>query len=170
MVTSFTSPQAGSMVPGPDGNLWTISPAQGLYAITAARTASMFTPPALGAHGAALGAVAVGPDSNIWFTERELRQTDPEANRIGRLELPSTIDEFKVCSGPLAITAGADGNLWYTTDKPVIGRITPAGKVTEFPLRTVTTGTLWTIASSAGTAASVWVLEDDGTIARITPP
>jgi hypothetical protein len=38
------------------------------------------------------------------------------------------------CS-PALITSGPDGNLWFTEDcKNTIGRITPAGRITEFPL------------------------------------
>src|SRR5262249_23331445 len=49
---------------------------------------------------------------------------------------PAVITEFPVLtagSDPFGITAGPDGNLWFTEqigDK--IGRITPSGTVTEF--------------------------------------
>jgi hypothetical protein len=47
------------------------------------------------------------------------------------------LDWFPVAA-PNAITAGPDGNLWFTTgelDGPFgIGRITPQGKVTRYPL------------------------------------
>ena len=35
---------------------------------------------------------------------------------------------------PFEITAGADGNLWFTDQgkRPAIGRITPQGRITEF--------------------------------------
>ena len=55
----------------------------------------------------------------------------------------ATITEFSLptaFSGPLGITAGPDGALWFTeagtggTSK--IGRITTAGAITEFPLPT----------------------------------
>ena len=36
------------------------------------------------------------------------------------------------------LTAGPDGNLWFTTvaftDRNKIGRITPSGQITEFPI------------------------------------
>src|SRR6478672_9083525 len=41
-------------------------------------------------------------------------------------------------SAPRAITLGSDGNMWFTESSPnlpaTIGRITPAGAVTEFPV------------------------------------
>lgn len=40
-------------------------------------------------------------------------------------------------SMPLSITAGPDGNLWFTSSpKNQIGRITPTGQITEFTLPT----------------------------------
>src|SRR5262245_12555310 len=45
------------------------------------------------------------------------------------------IQEFSVPnpnSDPAGITAGADGNLWFT-DGEKVGRITVAGQITEFP-------------------------------------
>src|SRR5260370_37288280 len=48
-----------------------------------------------------------------------------------------TITEFPLLSndsGPSGITAGPDGNLWFTQAGGKIGRITPAGNITEFPL------------------------------------
>jgi virginiamycin B lyase len=48
--------------------------------------------------------------------------------------------EFSVptpASGPYGITAGPDGNVWFTEAfASKIGRITPAGAFTEFPLPT----------------------------------
>lgn len=52
-----------------------------------------------------------------------------------------TIKEFPVTasSQPASITRGSDGNLWFTEHGANnIGRITPAGIVTEFPLPTAT--------------------------------
>src|SRR5262245_63763381 len=63
--------------------------------------------------------------------------------RVTALEgrwVPSTISEFALpplsfggSFGATAITAGSDGNVWFTD--PVantVGRITPSGQVTEF--------------------------------------
>src|SRR5262245_23754173 len=49
-------------------------------------------------------------------------------------------DEFPIPTagaGPIGITTGPDGNLWFTeylANK--IGRITPSGTITEFPVPT----------------------------------
>ncbi|HEY2798766.1 MAG TPA: S-layer homology domain-containing protein [Thermoanaerobaculia bacterium] len=47
-----------------------------------------------------------------------------------------SVDEFPLPSGgiPQDLTAGPDGNLWFTEITQKIGRVTPAGVVTEFPV------------------------------------
>jgi hypothetical protein len=66
------------------------------------------------------------------------------------------------------IALGPDGNLWFAENNvSKIGRITPAGVVTEFPL-TPNSGPMW-IAS--GPDGNVWFTEYDSTrrVGRITP-
>jgi streptogramin lyase len=81
-------------------------------------------------------------------------------------EVKGTITEFPLPlaqnaqTSPLSITAGSDGNLWFTeivngpaSQRSKIGRVTPTGTVSEFPLPTPTSvptsitqgpdGTLW---------------------------
>jgi streptogramin lyase len=52
--------------------------------------------------------------------------------------VPAILSEFPVptaASGPTDIVLGADGNFWFTElNADRIGRITPAGVVTEFTL------------------------------------
>ena len=83
----------------------------------------------------------------------------------------ATVVEFPVpttASAPTGITAGADGNLWFTENSANnIGRITPAGVVTEYAVPT---------SSSApdditrGPDGNVWFTETSGNnIGRITP-
>ncbi|SOE06506.1 hypothetical protein [Streptomyces sp. Ag109_G2-15] len=62
--------------------------------------------------------IATGPDGNVWFTQ-------PQDVQIGRN------------STPVGIAAGADGNLWFTEyNSHKIGKITPAGAITEYPVPT----------------------------------
>src|SRR5258708_25927046 len=54
-----------------------------------------------------------------------------------------TITEFSIPpaeSDPVGITAGPDGNLWFTTPINEIGRITTTGLVTAFPIPTANSG------------------------------
>jgi streptogramin lyase len=83
---------------------------------------------------------------------------------------PGTITSFSLptaASHPEAITAGPDGNLWFTEffgNK--IGRITPGGTITEFPLA-ASSGPSGIIAGPDG---NLWFTEySGGKIGRITP-
>jgi len=132
------------IVAGPDGNLW---------------FADNGTTPAIGVinpstqeikecsaglnEGSVPHGIAAGPDGNLWFTDNG---TTPAIGRIN----PSTceIKEFSTGAntvpgggtgsyGPWGITAGADGNVWYTEGGTTevgkaICRITPTGTITCF--------------------------------------
>jgi streptogramin lyase len=86
--------------------------------------------------------------------------------------LEITIDEFPVPGGgPVGITAGPDGNLWFGEwCGYMIGRITTDGSVTSFP-----TSGACTLFGTAGADGNMWFtvpLYGDppgGYIARITP-
>ncbi|MDQ2903703.1 MAG: hypothetical protein M3Y81_09140, partial [Chloroflexota bacterium] len=68
--------------------------------------------------------------------------------KIGRITPAGHISEFPLSphnSGPLGITAGPDGALWFTEVgltaqsgkyESLIGRMTPTGQFSEFPLPT----------------------------------
>ena len=62
------------------------------------------------------------------------------SNKIGRISPSSTIKEFPVPTangGVYVITAGPDGNLWFTEGTAnKIGRISPSGTIKEFPVPT----------------------------------
>lgn len=138
-----------------------------------------------------LVAIAAGPDGNMWFTEsgapgREgLGPGETGAAKIGTITPTGNISEYPL-STPYTtlggITSGPDGNLWFTeTFYPAIGgsppplggaigRISPTGTVTEFPLpkgggsspRAITVGpdgNLWFTTTGFTTTA----------IGRITP-
>src|SRR5262249_8615852 len=72
-------------------------------------------------------------------------------------------------SGPFGITAGLDGNLWFTESiGNRIGRITPTGTITEFSVG-LTPGSR-PVAITAGRDGNLWFTElDGGRIGRITP-
>ena len=72
-------------------------------------------------------------------------------------------------SGPVGITAGPDGNLWFTEiGGNRIGRITPTGTVTEFSSG-ITAGSE-PLGITAGPDGNLWFTEIGGNrIGRITP-
>jgi streptogramin lyase len=78
--------------------------------------------------------IAVVPDGTVFATE-------PYASRIARVGPDRRVTEFATPTpdaGPTAITAGPDGNAWFVESAPggaaAVGRITPAGAITEFPV------------------------------------
>jgi len=89
-----------------------------------------------------------------------------------------TITEFPLPAGtrPFDITAGPDGNLWFTDvrDNAIgIGRITTAGGVTEFSIAPHPDLVLPSGAIAAGPDGNLWIAITDfdgfGLIGRITP-
>jgi virginiamycin B lyase len=61
------------------------------------------------------------------------------------------------CATNYGITAGLDGNLWFTElDANKIGRITPGGTITEFPL----SSQALPFGISGGSDGNVWFAED----------
>jgi streptogramin lyase len=82
------------------------------------------------------------------------------------------ITEFPIptpASAPVGITAGPDGNLWFTeTSVDAIGRITPAGVVMEFSVG-ITPGSM-PYEITAGPDGNLWFTESNANqIGRITP-
>jgi virginiamycin B lyase len=67
---------------------------------------------------------------------------------------------------PQRITAGPDGNVWFTEpDLHLLARITPSGTITEFPL--LTGIGLYDI--TRGPDGNMWFAEEFGRLGRITP-
>ena len=61
--------------------------------------------------------------------------TPTSAKQISEFPIPTS------SSSPFAITAGPDGNLWYTEDTANrIGQITPSGRISEFSVPTSGSG------------------------------
>ncbi|MHB1534556.1 MAG: virginiamycin B lyase family protein [Acidimicrobiales bacterium] len=85
------------------------------------------------------------------------------------VEYPVSPSESSLGVDPRQITAGPGGNLWFTeqvADK--IGRITPSGTITEFPLPT---GNAGPARITAGPDGNLWFTEQNANqIAVITPP
>jgi streptogramin lyase len=69
------------------------------------------------------GAMTVGPDGNLWFTD---------SGKIARITPQGVITEFTVPNQPTAvplpgIAGGPDGNLWFIAGTK-LGRISPQGR------------------------------------------
>jgi streptogramin lyase len=143
--------------PGSDGNLWFSAnePTALVERITPAGTIERFGA-GLDRRAEYVGPFARGADGNIWFRVEKRpprRRSGAETGRtaIGRIGPSGAIAEFSDClremplfAGPNFLTRGPDGNVWFTTwpsgdnvhptraSVPSIGRVTPAGQITEF--------------------------------------
>jgi streptogramin lyase len=172
---------------GPDGNLWFTEnlngPKEGgrIGRITPAGVITEFC--CVQKHLS--GGITAGPDGNLWFTELEAFLDPGDTNysyRIGRITPVGVITEFKFYTSIAGdagnmnlwgITAGPDGNLWFVENaasSPVaaIGRITPAGIVTEFQQPSLI-GYPYPISITTGPDGNLWFTESAGGIGRITP-
>jgi virginiamycin B lyase len=158
----------GSIVTGPDGNLWFTQPGgagsvgrldPSTGTITEFATTTSYSQPA---------DIAAGPDGNLWFTEQGA------GGAIGRITPAGVVTEFSAgltgMNMPAGITAGPDGNLWFTEQGlwGAIGRITPSGTITEFPLAHFQSKPTDIVAGDDG---NLWFTEsaDSGRIGRISP-
>jgi len=110
------------------------------------------------------GGIALGPDQNIWVA-------DFFGDRIRRVAANGIQTEYPVTPGrqPQGIAAGPDGNLWFTEHYPNIGRITPTGAITDFPLpRAVVPPSHAARGITAGPDGNLWFAEPANGIGRIT--
>lgn len=107
--------------------------------------------------------IAAGPDGALWFTAT----SSPHAY-VGRITTSGSVKTYAVTndSWPVGIAIGSDGNLWFTErDGDRVGRITPAGAVTEFSKDIRKNASPYLIA--AGSDGALWFTESTG-IGRIT--
>jgi streptogramin lyase len=129
--------------------------------------------------------ITTGPDGNLWVAETA-------ANKIGRMTPAGAVTQFPLPAipeasqldpgsgppGPVAITTGPDGALWFVGVPGKIGRITTAGVVTEFPVPEVpprpgsppgTPATPATLTSiTVGPDGALWFTGVPGEVGRIT--
>ncbi len=144
---------AGSMVVGPDGNLWfTDEYSDDIGRVTPQGTVTLFPLHLCRDSGCIADSIINGPDGNLWFLETG------EGNSIGKMTPQGKVTLYSLTSvcapyektsacNPIDLIAGPDGNLWfvlsifnsidsYTSstyrEVAAIVRITPDGKITQF--------------------------------------
>jgi streptogramin lyase len=96
--------------------------------------------------GAGPYSLALGPESSIYFTEQRL-------GRIGRISASGELREIAITPPtglptglslrpqPRFITSGGEGNMWFTDPgTEAVGRVTPAGEVSEYPIQVASSG------------------------------
>lgn len=136
--------------------------------------------------------ITTGPDGNLWFTNI----TSTGKDKIGRMTPSGQFTFFPVPgeqgnnAGAMdAITSGPDGNLWFTIDGSggnqsvsQIGRITPGGVFTLFPvpnpseggfmqgIKTGSDGNLWFVFTNGQAGAGVGRITTSGKITMFFSP
>ena len=144
---------------GPDGNIWIVESGPDRVGRLRLSDSNFLELPTSGG----LRDIVAGPDGNLWFTKA--------SGAIGRITPPNTVlPDFTAGispgAAPNSIALGPDGNLWFT-ESTGIGRITPAGTVTEFSL---VPNDDPSSKITAGPDGNLWFTQfNDGRVGRITP-
>jgi len=115
---------------------------------------------AIGGGGIGPGQIVVGPDNNMWWTERQ-------TNLIGRINPTlgaSSITHFPsgfATGSANGITKGGDGNIWYSNGNRLIARMTPTGGVPTTGPAQITIGAIGAAAYELATDSqgNVWFLD-----------
>ena len=160
---------------GPDGNLWFTERNGHVGKISTSGIVTAFVIPSAGVIGGVAtgipGSITTGPDGNLWFTEYSTSCIPCICTIYGgiiaKVTLDGVITEFALADTTATVTAivtGPDGNLWFTESAGKIGRITPAGSITEFPLQPGSTP----VSIVTGPDLNLWFADRSGNqIARI---
>jgi streptogramin lyase len=146
--------QPSAITAGSDGSLWFIESATNKIARNTTSVVPSYHEFTIPTANSNPNGITAGPDGKLWFTEG--------AGKIGTLSTAGIFNEFTLPTGdnPIGITAGPDGNLWFAdAGKSKIGRITPAGTVTEFPGTGTTALPAFFI--TAGPDGNLWFTEAD---------
>ena len=184
-VTTYTDPRIvfpDDIVTGSDGNLWFDNGcainggAMSIGQITTSGVVTIYPLPNVEGQFD----LTVGPDGALWFTSAghvagtgsDEHWADPF---VGRVSTSGALSTYPIPSMfPGDITAGPDGNLWFTGNDSIV-RMTTSGAVTVFTGPDITgpfaissgpDGALWfTNYSSPGDA---WFANYGGSVGRIT--
>jgi virginiamycin B lyase len=158
-------PVPADLAVGPDGDLWVSRSSYHRAEVDRVMPGGKVTRFRVGEE---MGAITAGPRHSVWFALA--------GTAIGRIGADGRLEKFSVPGRGYIddITAGPDGNLWYThwgrRGPSTIGRMTPSGRVAEFP--THPRGTPGGSANSiiAGPDGNLWFTEWlPARIGRITP-
>jgi virginiamycin B lyase len=168
-----------SMTAGPDGNLW-FNEENKIGRMSPRGDVQEF---ALPQGSGVVENITAGPDGNIWFSESigHGRQDFVGVDKIAKMTPSGHVTEFSLpfpgqgprdvtFKGVLGLAPGSDGNVWFVEGTypiaAIIGRITPAGQFTEFPVAGDSSSLE---ALTTGPDGNVWFIDVNGLVGRITP-
>lgn len=174
VITEFTSPLINfptGIASAPDGALWFLG-VTSVERITTGGSVSDFTPDLGTPPDAGVFAnspnLAVGSDGRLWYPLGMATIVRFETMASAGVGTAAGFALPTVTAQPGGITKGPDGNFWFTeTNVDKIGRITPAGVITEFPLAAAGSRP---VGITAGVDGNLWFAEQGRNgIGRITP-
>ncbi|HEX2647884.1 MAG TPA: hypothetical protein VHO95_11710, partial [Candidatus Dormibacteraeota bacterium] len=166
------SASVSGMAAAPDGSLWFFDTGKQTVArVTVKGQVSQFPVPATGAGSEA---ITVAPDGNVWMIAHNV---SGKPDWLLRVSPTGAVTRFPIgpgpdgySSGPDGIAIGPDHNVWFTEFfASRIGRLTPDGVVTEFPIETASGNPRGIVAGPDG---NLWFTESSRSqvaIGRITP-
>ena len=104
-------------------------------------------------------AVAQGADGNAWFADEQM---------IGRITPGGVTTDFAVPEGrrPMRLALGPDGDIWFTASPGAVGRITPSGAITMWPVGGLIEAEASIVPAPEG---DLWFGLSGGELGRITP-
>jgi virginiamycin B lyase len=174
-ITEFRSGLSTKAIPeqivaGPDGDLWFVDAGEPgeVGRVTPAGQITEFDVGGPSGVGIDVGGVAAGSDGNVWLTDffpdPSVASITP-AGKVTRFTaglLPGRTSE------PGDMTRGSDGNVYFVDNDGwgrAIGRVTPRGQITEFPVNPFgdTSDFIESIASGPG---GIWMV--DGAVRRLS--
>ncbi|HZS31458.1 MAG TPA: PASTA domain-containing protein [Gaiellaceae bacterium] len=134
--TSINSPT--KIAAGSDGNIWFVDDNNNGYGkITTAGTVTEWTwDNASDGVNRGLSQIAVDAGGNAWFGLCPGSLYVPSIAKVTPAGVftaytPNTYGHFFAVGCPRGITAGSDGNMWFT-DSNYVGKITSSGQITEY--------------------------------------
>lgn len=144
------------MVSGPDGNIWLAEANnERVVRLTMAGGVKFFSP------SVPAGYMAFGADKKLYVA-------NGDDGQIGTMTLAGVNNRYTTPSGdhPSGLTLGPDGNVWFA-EASHVGKITPAGKITEYALLSVGNGA---DVITTGGDGNLWMGEYLASkIAKVTP-
>lgn|GEM_PF-1868100 len=156
----------GSMVKGPDGNIWfTENQANHVGRIMTNGTIDEFTVPDPYSEP---GGIMNGPDGKMWFVGVDPNTAHEALGSITTGGTATTYPTPTLSSNISNPAAGPDGNVWFTEfDNNKVGKITPGGTITEYAIPTPGSNPTDIHAGSDG---NLWFTEQNASkVGRITP-
>lgn len=155
------------ITPGPDGNLWfTEDSAGNIGKITLEGSITEYPIPGGSRDNGPLD-IVTGPDGDLWFTD-----TYDLDGYVWKMTTQGVFTDYRTCDEPGGITAGPGGALWYTCGSG-IAKITPAGKITDYPLPVALTPLSEepeVVSIATGPDGNLWFTDKGGNyVGKLTP-